>query len=148
MRVSTNEMRRAVAGWLREEKATVVQALELQSAVEAGAIAGWSYAGKRVDEGEAFTVVDNYQRINDARPTFGSRTSTGIDSDKQCGCLVDTFERIEGGRRVRGVMGEDSSETFALALLIGLGDTPENSRWAKAAVKGIEDYVAEKEAQQ
>jgi hypothetical protein len=40
-------------------------------------------------------------------------------------------------------MGSWSTEAFALALMLSVGDTPYNSKWARAAVKGIEDYVAE-----
>jgi hypothetical protein len=38
------------------------------------------------------------------------------------------------------------AETFALALNIHLGDTPKNSKWARAVVKGIENYLVAVEA--
>jgi hypothetical protein len=57
-----------------------------------------------------------------------------------CGCLIDTLERIKRGRPLR-VMTGATEETFSLAMLIGLGDTPQNSKWARAAAKGVEDYI-------
>ena len=64
-----------------------------------------------------------------------------------CGCLLETFEQIRKNRPTRQIPSDSHTlETFSLATLIGLGDTPKNSKWARAAANGIADYIAAQEA--
>ena len=139
MIVSTKGFREATKQWLEEEKATVEQALKLLSALEAGAVDGGTYKGKRDYDNERPREVLVFR----SQPGNDSRGEARVEA-RGCGCLVDTLERIKGYRPHRSISGA-TEEAFSLALMIGLGDTPKNSKWARAAAKGIEDYLATKE---
>lgn len=139
--VSTRRMRKAVAKWLLEEAVTIEQALELESAVYAGLIAGSSYRGRRHEPGEGI----GYDVDWEAERKKGIEAEIDYEDVKfpsTCGCLLDTIEQIKGGRRQAGVIEAFSQQTYNLALTLNLGDTPSNSKWARAAVRGIQDYVA------
>ena len=138
LQVTTQEMRRSVKNWLTEEKATVEQALKLESALYAGAIEGSWYEGNREGRHTFAGAIRQYRRETSERP----RTESGYGGT--CGCLLDTLERIRHSRPIRD-MSDDTAKTFSLAMMIGLGDTPYNSKWARAAAKGIEDYLATQE---
>ena len=71
--------------------------------------------------------------------------SDAWESNNRCHCLLGTLEQIQGGKPVASITGV-SAEAFGLAIKIPLGATPENSLWAKAAAKGIEDYLEKKVA--
>jgi hypothetical protein len=109
----------------------------------AGAIAGSKYGGFR-DDPHGFV-----ERAGGTPPTHAQHVpeiseSTyywEIESTSGCGCLVDTLEQIQGFRP-EGRMGVVKEQTFALAMYIPLGATPETHEWAKAAADGIEDYLA------
>src|SRR4051812_33426219 len=122
--VTTRSLRKAVAGWLREEQATIEQALEVESALYAGAIAGGTYRGNRHWADGPINAVSEYQKQTKDEP------QDGTDYTGACGCLLDTFERIKGGRRPFGTLPEESNNAFALALNLGMGNTPSNSKWA------------------
>jgi hypothetical protein len=142
LKVTPRQMRKSVTNWLREEKATIEQALKLQVALYAGAIAGERYDGDRPSDTDYIEQVSKYQGRTGDIP----EDPAGYESeDTSCGCLLDTLERIKGRRPVRG-MPDASAQAFSLALMIGYGDTPYDSKWARAAVRGVEDYIAEKEA--
>lgn len=142
MIVTVQQMRKSVLGWLTEEGATVEQATELLSAIYAGAIAGDNYDGRRLSG-----VLAPWNEVQDFA------TETGIfvahqDEEEvpaECGCLIDSLERIKHGRPTRA-MGPATSRTFVLATLIYIGDTPSNSKWSRAAAKGVEDYIVWLEA--
>jgi hypothetical protein len=142
MQVTTATFRASVTGWLKEERATKQQALQLLDAVYAGVISGSVYDGSRgwTDDTDlpvkAVTVADSRipaeQRVED-------------EDYNKCGCLVDTLEQIRD-ERPRGRLEANSNtlRTFALAQRVAFGDTPANSKWAKAAAQGIEDYIVVK----
>jgi hypothetical protein len=132
MKVTVRQMRKSVREWLWQEKATIRQALQLQSALEAGAIAGDSYQGRR-SMSRAVNLID---KVNDA---------PAPKPDEHCSCLLGTFERIKDGAPLATSIDGASAETFALALMLTVGDTPSNNAWAAAAVVGIEDYVLSQE---
>lgn len=141
MKVTTQQFAKSVKGWLEEEKASVVQAMQLQAALEAGAINGGNYQGHRTDNADQpyedvmrfrRSVFHTYIRNDDLLED---------ENEKSCGCLVDTLERIKGNRPFRE-MRTASGETFWLATLIGRGETPSSSKWARAAVRGIAQYIA------
>jgi hypothetical protein len=137
-------MRKAVAEWLKEEAATIVQALELESALYAGLIRGNSYRGQRFETDSDVGLDVDWS----AERRKGVKEEQNDDDPiypPKCGCLLDTLEKIKGGRRRSGVIEAFSQQAYNLAMTIDLGDTPDNSKWARAAVKGIRDYVAELE---
>jgi hypothetical protein len=137
MRVTLANMRKAVKGWLQEEKATREQTLELLDVVYAGAIDGGVYWGDRDNnDGELDTSNVRAAGLLAALPE-------DAENDEPCGCLVDTLERIRGDRP-EDEMGKHTSTAFALALRIPFGGTPSNNVWSKAAAQGIEEYYAEK----
>jgi hypothetical protein len=131
--ISPRETRIAVRDWLQEEKATIEQALELESAIYAGAIDGGTYKGKRDWDETIVEAVDT--------SPVRSLSSSPYDGYESCGCLLDTFERIQHKRPLRDIKGQ-SLTAFSAALMLRLGHTPKNNPWAAAAVKGIADYVA------
>jgi hypothetical protein len=142
MEITTTQFRKSVTGWLTEEEATVDQALELQSAIEAGAIEGTAYEGHRPYPNGPIREVVAHRKAHGLKTPF--LAEMGVD--RSCGCLVDTLERIRGGRPSVPMPAGPVAETFALALNIHLGDTPKNSKWARAVVKGIENYLVAVEA--
>lgn len=137
MEISTREVRKSIKAWLTEERATAVQALELQSALEAGLIKGNTYAGYRVAD---LATVDQVYSWQVERAQNNYDVPEAYEDTPDCGCLVETLEQIKGKRPDKD-LGPNADETYALALLIKLGDTPENSKWVRAAVRGIEDYL-------
>lgn len=138
---TTRQMRKSVKEWLTEEKATVAQALQIEAALHAGAIAGSRYGGYR-----------HYDRVRGLiRKADVVRRQEGgediVPEERGCGCLLDTLERIKGHRPTAFLDKEtETGKAFSLAILIQLGDTPANSKWARAAVAGIADYIHTKES--
>lgn len=146
MNVTVQQMRKSVLGWLTEEGATVEQATELLSALHAGAIDGLNYKGKREsDDNAPWGDIDHYENVHGRQNADAYNDNEVTLNDDSCGCLVDSFERIKQGRPARQ-MGASTSEAYAFATMIGLGDTPSNHRWARAAAKGVEDYIVWLEA--
>ena len=138
MDITPASMRKAVTFWLREEGATIEQALMLQSAILAGVIAGSSYSGRRDGYDELIDEVD--RELDRLWQSEAEEDEESWAIPIHCGCLIDTFER---SRRARpsGLMRQASAETYALAMTINYGDTPATSKWAKAAEDGIVDYI-------
>lgn len=138
MQVTTREMRKNVKGWLIEEMATAEQALQLLDALYAGAIAGAVYNGRRScsEGGEVISLV-RYNRPSSEKKTEIARAG--------CGCLLGTFEDITTPRET-SITGS-SRVVFGLATYIHFGDTPSTSTWARAAARGIEDYLATLDAE-
>jgi hypothetical protein len=142
MRVTKQAFRASVAGWLKEERATKEQALQLLDAVYAGVIAGGIYAGSRGWTDDTAVPVDAV-RIAGSRIPLEQREED--KSYESCGCLVDTLEQIRDARPSGFLEANSNTMTaFALAQRIAFGDTPSNSKWARAAAQGIEDYIAAK----
>ncbi len=134
-------MRKHVKGWLKEEGATQTQTLQLLNAIYAGVIDGDTYKGKRSDIGAP--VIDVYPAPIDF---IGPEEQTNAYGDEVpgCGCLLDTLERIQGGRRRAGIMKEHSAIAFNLAIKIPYGVGPEKNVWSRAAAEGVEDYYQER----
>lgn len=142
LNISTRQMRKSVREWLAAERATIAQALMLQSAIEAGNIAGSDYSGHRYGATDEVGDVARYQR----RTETGPSNARALDDGSGCGCLLETFEKLKGYRPRGAFKAEPAKETFALAMMLGMGDTPARSPWAAAAKRGIEDYVIAQEA--
>lgn len=138
MRVTTRTMREAVKGWLEEERATEVQAIQLLDALYAGVIDGGVYTGDRLGDTATEDLIDEQHNPKDLDAKPDANLLWGDDA---CGCLVDTLERIRGFKPTRTIKGQ-TGVTFALAVNIPFGGTPSNNAWARAAAAGIEDYLS------
>ncbi len=139
MQVTLANMRSAVKGWLKEERATKEQTLQLLDVIYAGAIDGGMYTGNRLRGSLRSRVIfELLERVLMAESDYLSS-----EIPDECGCLIETLEVIRGVRPTHAFTGA-SAEAFALAKKIPYGATPENNSWSRAARDGILDYYAEK----
>lgn len=140
MQVTLANMRRAVKGWLQEERATKGETLQMLDAIYADAIDGGMYAGDcgYSSDLEVIKLVKLLEMVPGVKSDYSNS-----EIPLECGCLVGTLEKIRGMQPTHAFTGA-SAEAFALAKKIPYGATPENSSWARAARDGILDYYAEK----
>src|SRR4051812_15130012 len=96
--VTTRSMRKAVTKWLKEERATIQQALQLESALYAGLVDGSSYRGLRYEQG--YDIGEDVNWTAERRKGItGEEVDESVYYPSRCGCLLDTIEQIKGGRR-------------------------------------------------
>lgn len=139
MQITLEEMRRAVKAWLREEKATKKETLQLLEAVYGGVVDGGSYQGRRDWSAEADSIMEQIRLPNPLIPKVLERGEEGYLVNADCGCLLSTLDALRGNPATGFIEGE-SAVAFALAYMIPFGATPFNNKWSNAAAEGIVDY--------
>jgi len=137
--ITTQQFRKDIAEWLKDEKANQTQALMLLDAIHGGVIEGRNGGDRYMFAEHIANAIVPSDEPSEER-FFNEETQDFEGED--CSCLLGTFEEIKPNFKAEHLLGESSKRVFWFATMIPFGATPSTNKWARAAARGIEDYIA------